>query len=517
MKVLLVNPPIISSMLIGEHPTSFQPMGLAYVAAAIEKEHKVSILDAPGEGWRNLRKISANDEKRWRLGLEFDEIARRIERDRPDAIGITIPFSTNNWSALHVASIAKKIDKDIITIVGGPHPSVRPIETLTQPDIDFIIVGEGEYSTLELLRKLEQGRYSSLDEVKGIGYRASGKPVITSARPNIQDLNSLPFPARHLLPMDEYFVASKANELYRLDIPPEARWATMITSRGCPFRCVFCSIHAVMGRKWRARSPENVLQEIEELTSKYNIDHICFEDDNMTLNRKRTKRICELIIERKLDITWSLPNGVRADTLDENLIRKMSQSGCRHLFVAPESGSQRVVNQIIKKNMDLGQVEEVVPLLKKYGIIVDVAFVIGLIGETKEDIHESLQFAYKMKRLGCDGIAVHIAVPYYGTELYEEAKKRGYLRKIFDDEHLNTAEPLIETPELTADELLELRDQFIMIAPLSTLLHLCLTHPNLAIRRMLSINTWKSFLRHIGRTLSEKVISKWYKEARASF
>jgi len=458
MRVCLVNPPIIQPKSPGVIPNPFQPLGLAYIAAVLEENHKVSIIDAPGKGWRNLLSI---DRERYYLGLSFEEIFRQVKSFSPDVVGITIPFSFNSRSAFKVASIVKSIDKEIPTILGGPHPSIRPLETLSRPDVDFVVIGEGERTFPELLQKLEQPRANALKDIAGIAYLESGKPTVNPYRPLVNDLDTLPFPARHLLPMEEYFLASQADRLYRGGaLEKGVRWASMITSRGCPYQCVFCSIHIVMGRQWRARSPENVVEEIEDLVSTYEIRHITFEDDNMTLDKNRARRICDLIVEHHLDIEWSMPNGVRADTLDRTLIERMKDSGCRWVFVAPESGDQRIVNQIIKKKIDLKKVEEAVSFLVKVRITVDAAFVIGFIGETKEDILKTIHYAEKLKKLGVARCNVAIAIPLYGTELYEQARKAGYLRKDLTDEDLMSTEPLIETPEFTAEELRKLRDLF---------------------------------------------------------
>jgi len=242
----------------------------------------------------------------------------------------------------------------------------------------------------------------------------------------------------------------------------------MITSRGCPYNCVFCSIHIVMGKKWRGRSPENVVDEIEQLVNTYDIKQIDFSDENLTLDKKRVETICDLIAKKKLDIEWYTPNGVRADTLDENLLTKMKKAGCKKIRVAPESGVQRVVDQIIKKNLSLKEVEKAVVLCKKVGIKVGCFFVIGLIGETKKDIEETIKYAYKLRRLGADGFIFSIATPVYGTELYEQAKRCGFLRDNFSDEALSAAEPLIETPEFTADELRELCARANLVNPTLT-------------------------------------------------
>jgi anaerobic magnesium-protoporphyrin IX monomethyl ester cyclase len=449
MRVCLINPPRIQPRLWGK-PSIAQPTDIAYVAAVLEKQHKVCIIDAPNEGWNNLQLI---DETKYRWGLKNSEIAARVKQGSPDIVEITVPFAGWWKSAYEVASIVKSLDKEIVTVLSGVHPSSRPSDCLMHPGIDFVVIGEAEYTTLELVGFLEKGTTEDLEKTRGIGYVKNGRTVITSPRPMIQNLDSLPFPARHLLPMSTYFAAVKEIPLRGEISKP---WATMITSRGCPHNCIFCSSHIVMGRKWRARSPENVVEEIEQLIDIYKIKQLDFNDDNMTQDKKRMEAICDLIVERRLDVEWYTPNGVRADCLDANLLRKMKASGCRKIRVAPESGVQRVVDQVVRKNLDLRKVENAVVSARRVGIGVGCFFVIGLIGETKEDIEKTIEYAYKLRRLGADSFYFSYAMPLYGTELYEQAKRGGFLSKEFSDEALAEAQPLIETPEFTADDLRQL-------------------------------------------------------------
>jgi len=426
---------------------------IAYVAALLEKQYEVHIIDAANEGCKNFEQV---DGTKCRQGLKNKEIAVRIKQWSPDVVGVTISFSGWWKTAYEVASTVKSIDKDITTVLSGLHPSARPADSLMQPNTDFVVIGEAEYTMLELVEALEQRTTADLKKVRGIGYIKNGETVITPPRPAIQDLDSLPFPARHLLPMEEYFAAVK-------EVPPRGEirkpWTMMITSRGCPYNCIFCSVHVVMGRKWRGRSPENVVDEIEQVVHTYRIKQIDFVDENMTLAKRRMENICDLLVKRGLDIEWYTPNGVRADGLDENLLTKMKASGCKKIRLAPESGVQRVVDQIVKKNLDLKKVENAVVLSRKVGIKVGCFFIIGLIGETKEDIEATIKYAYKLRQLGADSFYFSYATPLYGTELYEQAKRGGFLRNCFSDEALAAAEPLIETPEFTADDLRELSAQ----------------------------------------------------------
>ena len=449
MRVCLVNPPRVHPKGWGK-PTVYQPWTIAYVAAVLEQNHKVHIIDVPTEGWRNLEQI---DETKYRVGLTAKQIANRIKQWSPDLVGINIPFSGWSKGAFEVANIVKEIDNEIVTFLDGLHPTARPVDCLSDSNIDYVVRGEGEYTISELVDTLENRNSKDLHDIQGIGFIENKETIITPPRPEILNLDCLPFPARHLLPMEAYFEAVKENPIRGVI---NKRWAIMITSRGCPHECIFCSNHIVMGRKWRPRSPENVVEELEQLIKNYRIKQLDFYDDNMTLKKDRVMQICNLIKERGLDIEWYVPTGVRADTLDEELLIKMKRSGCRGLRIAPESGVQRVVNQVIKKNQDLKKVENAVILANKVGIKLGVFFILGMIGETKEEIKETINFAYKLRRLGAKNFHFSIATPLYGTELYEQAISGNFLKDGFNDEALGAAEPLIETPEFTTNDIREL-------------------------------------------------------------
>jgi len=425
-------------------------MDLAYVAAVLEKQHKVQVIDVPNEGWDNLEEI---DGAKYRQGLKNEEIIARIKSFAPDAVVITVPFSGWSSAAFDVAATVKKVDKDIAIALIGLHPSARPAECLKQPSVDFVVIGEPEETVLELAGVLEQGKKSELKKVKGIGFVENGETIITASRPFIQDLDSLPFPARHLLPMKQFFEAAKKIPISGNLRKPSVR---MLTSRGCPYGCIFCSNRIVMGRQWRARSAENVVAEIEHIIATYDIRQIDFLDDNIAFDRKRLETICDLIVEKDLNIEWCTPNGVRADSLDSELLAKMRKAGCVSILIAPESGVQRVVDQIIKKRQDLRKVEEVIIAARKLGIKVGCFFIIGMIGETKDDIKATIKYAYKLRKLGADRFYFSYATPLYGTELYKQAKQGGFLKSTFSDEVLSEVKPLIETPEFTCDDLLML-------------------------------------------------------------
>ncbi len=448
MRVCLINPPRIQPKAWGK-PNVFPPIVLASVAAVLEKRHSVCIIDAPTEGWKNLVEM---DKTKYRVGLSAQTIAERVKEWNPDAIVVEIPFSGWSKTAFEVVEAIKEVNKDIIVVLMGQHPSARPEACLSEANVDFVVIGEPENTVSELVDALALGK-QDFRGIDGLGFREQGNLILTGKRSFIEDLDSLPFPARHLLPMKLYNEAVKENPLRGEISKP---WTIVTTTRGCPYSCVFCSVCILWGRTWRARSPKNVVDELEHVVKTCGIKQVDFYDENMTLDKKRMADICDLIVERGLHIEWFTPNGVRADTLDEPLLRKMKKSGCKKIRVAPESGVQRVVNEVIGKNLDLKSVEQAVALCKKVGIKIGCFFVLGLIGETKADIEETIKFAYKLRSLGADSLIFSIAMPLYGTALYEQARQGGFLKEGFCDYLLAATEPLIETPEFSAQELQEL-------------------------------------------------------------
>ncbi len=453
MKVCLVNPPyLLPDNWKGMIRVS-QQLGLAYVAAALEKAgHEVRIIDCVAEDWKSTH---TQDGKKY-AGISFSELCERIRKTSPDAVGITT-FTSQKWSALQAAKIAKDAGKNIVVFLGGPHISVRPDDCLSDKSVDFVVVGEGEISTAEAIDSLQNGK--PLSRIKSIGFKENGRIIMNERRQLIENLDELPFPARHLLPMEKYFEAARSMQTARAS---SRKWANIITSRGCPYNCIFCSIHLSMGRKWRARSPENVVKEIEELVSKYGVEEINFEDDNMSLDRQRMEKICDMIIGRKINIVWNCPNGLRADSLDEPLLRKMKATGCTGIFVAAESGVQKVVDKIVGKNLDLKKVENAVMICKKVGIDIGVFFVLGLPGETKEDMKKTIEFGRKLRRMGASTCSFFVANPFYGTRLHQVARESGYLiRKDgpdIENGFLNL-DAMIKTPQFTPEEVKELREQ----------------------------------------------------------
>ncbi len=449
MKVLLINTPQSAPEKWRFPITIFMPMGLAYIAAVLERAGiEVRILDALAEGWRNTYRRDGFEH----TGLSPEDILARIRDYAPSVVGITSPFTTQARNVMAVAALAKQYDPTVTVVVGGPHPSIQPQQTLECPSIDYVVVGEGEYAFRDFVR--QQTVNGDVSQIPGLAFRR-GTDVVVNPPEAIKDLDALPFPAYHLLPMNEYYEAARRVRASRSISTYRKRWATLITSRGCPYQCIFCSIKPTMGSRWRARSPENVLSEIEFLIRTYRIRHFDIEDDNVSLDRKRFGRILDLIIERKLNIEWSTPNGMMAQTLDEELIRRMKQAGCTRAVFAPESGDQEVVRNVIRKNIDLSKVADAVRWARQYRLKSECFFVLGCPGETLESMRKTIAFARHMRRLGTDDCGFFLATPFHGTELRRLAEEKGFLRELFGDDGLNTlsGEPMIETSDFTADQL----------------------------------------------------------------
>jgi len=391
MNILLINPKI-------EGVDAWQPIGLAYLAAVLERAgHTVEI---------------------WDCNIDADKSFKKYE-----IIGISIPFSFAATEALKLVRGLKIIFPLSRIIAGGPHATTRWLEIIKLPFIDAVIVGEGEEAILEA--------------VEGKDYYYN--------KEFINDLDSLPFPARHLLPLDKYFESKgRSRNAYVYS----DRWTSIITSRGCPFRCSFCSVHPLVGSNFRFRSARNVVAEIKECYEKYGITHFNIEDDNASLNKKRFLELLALIvlekIESKMNISISFPNGLRADTLDEQVVEMMRNAGVKRLFVAPESGVERVRKEIVKKNLSNEKIEQAVKLCVKYGITVDASLVIGFPGETKLEMIRTILYGMKLKRLGVAKIGLHLATPLPGSPLYQECKEKGYLR---EGDAFKTDVPMIDCKE----------------------------------------------------------------------
>lgn len=392
MKILLINPPYTGNIntwtpdstnqAIGKQP----PLGIAYLASALrENGYPVEILD-----------INA-------LDLSREEVSRKILKIRPDIAGITV-MTLLSQNAIKVARLIKEIDKNIKVVVGGPHLSIFPKETLSFDCIDYGIYGEGEGAFSELVKKIDSN--SPCDKVGGLIYRNNGEVVINNVA-IIDDLDKLPYPAVDLLPLERY---SLANALHP--------FASIVTTRGCPSRCGFC-LRDPMNLKFRLRQPNLVVEEIKERINKFGAREINICNDSLTINRGHIEGICNELLKRRISVRWQGPS--RVDTVTPELLKLMAKSGCHALRYGVESGSQDMLYRM-KKSITLEKIRNAFKWTKEAGIETMAYFMLGYIGETPETMQQTIDFA---KELSCDGAIFSIATPLPQTELFTEAVKDG--------------------------------------------------------------------------------------------
>ena len=332
-------------------------------------------------------------------------------------------------------------------VVGGPHPTIFPKQTMEEvPEIDFVGIGEGERIIVELLDAIENKR--PISGVKGILYRKNNNIIMNEFREPIKDIDALPLPDRNLLNMKKY----KPAPTYYKKLPSYI----MLTSRGCPFNCTYCS--KIFGRLYRYHSVDRIIKEMKILIYKYGAREIIFRDDTFTINKDHVRNLCNEIIKQELNekIKWTCMT--RVHLVDRDLLLLMKKAGCWSIHYGIESGNQRLLN-LIRKGITLEQCRNAIKWTKEFGIETKTFFMIGLPTETKEESMKTLKFT---KELDPDWIQVTITVPYPGTELYETAKKDGTLKSFKWEDYQTWAgwsdKDLVYTPEeRNAEELKKLQ------------------------------------------------------------
>jgi len=428
------------------------PLGILQMASFLEKNnYTVKLIDNLGDKESVSHK---SNKEEIMYGIPKARLKQRIKESNANIVGISGQFNAHLDMVLYIAKIVKEVNPKMPIVVGGAVINDEIVKILKdKPEIDLCVYGEGENTILDLAKWCEGN--IKLEDVDGIAYKKDGKVIKNKPRQWNFKLDELPFPAYHLVDMDWYLELPKKGIHYR--IKDDYRTMTMITSRGCPENCNFCAIHLVSGKAWRAFSPEYVVDHMQLLVEKYGVEQIHIEDDNFTLDMKRAEKICDLIIERGLNVRWDTPNGVRADKLSERLIIKLKKAGCWRLTVAPEVGNQEVLDKIIDKKMDLKKVEDAARLCQKHGMPLVAFFVLGFPGETKTNLQETVDFAKRLMRKYnvIVGGAMH-ATPFYGTRLWKEVTEKGYLTKEVTPEALGQSlsgkAGLIKTNEFTPEE-----------------------------------------------------------------
>lgn len=364
--------------------TALPSLGLFYVAAELEKAgYAVKLFDTQIDDWN-------------------PEIL-----EKPDAVGIYCNTSNYHRAVEFATEVKERFNVPII--FGGPHVTIRPLEVLNNEPVDYVVVGEGEVSVVELMDVLN-GKLPGkrLNDVKGIGFKENGKAVINPARELIKNLDSIAFPARHLVDMAKY--QPSPNQYKRLPV------ATMIASRGCPYNCAFCNSTAIWTRMYRIRSVENVIQEIKQLVRDYGVKTISFWDDILGINKEWLNEFCDRLLEEKIDIIWSC--SFRVDNADRQILKKMKQAGCWCIFYGVETIDQEIL-KAINKRVTVEQITNALKLTKEAGIEIKANLILGLPGETPERVKKILKILCK---LNPDYVKFNVLTPYPETVLYNEIK-----------------------------------------------------------------------------------------------
>jgi anaerobic magnesium-protoporphyrin IX monomethyl ester cyclase len=380
-------------------------LGLSYIASVLRKNgFFASIYNADYlnnnrylnqkeifMGYDNYKSI-LNDKK----NLLWNEISKKITKFNPDILGITM-FTANYKVSKMIASNAKKFNDKMIVVVGGVHPTIDAENTLRNDEFDFLVRGEGEYTFLDLISGKE------FSKIKGLSYKQKDKIIHNEKRPFIKNLDLLPFPERN------FFITSTKH----MD------FGSVITGRGCPYNCIFCASSKIWERKVRFRSAENVLEELKHLKKNFNSNLIYFVDDTFTLDKSRAKKICQGIIDKKLNLKWKCDT--RVDALDYELVSLMKKSGCIRIKIGVETGSERMQKRI-KKNLTKAKIRKGIKIIKKVDLPLTIYLMAGFPGETDKDIKETIKFA---EEIDADYYSLSIVSPYLGTEIYDEFIKSG--------------------------------------------------------------------------------------------
>ena len=417
LHVILVNPPYRTKP--HQHPP-FPPLGLGYLAAVLEKnQYKVEVIDCQSSK------------------LSYEEFKSELSKRQPTIVGAT---STTRLykSALEIIKIVKEVHPNCLTVLGGSHVTFWDENALQEcPQLDVVVRKEGENTLLELVQRLDAGK--SYYDVIGTTCRKGKEIVRNPDRPYIENLDDLPFPARHLWDLESI---RKAEDIFYLT-----------TSRGCVYWCEFCAAVRMFGRKYRMRSVKNVVDELEFLYKTYGATVFTFCDDAFTVDQARTEELCSEIRKRGLKIKWNC--GTRVDMITKELLLKMKNAGCVSVWFGVESGTQQVLDEM-KKGISPEQTIRAIKWVRELGLKPVPNVLLGFPGETKETAWKTIKFAEKISP---DEVAFYnIATPYPGTPMYDHVIKNGWLR-VTDFDLYDATTPIFETPTLSLKELGELYEK----------------------------------------------------------
>jgi radical SAM superfamily enzyme YgiQ (UPF0313 family) len=427
LEILLVNPPFILSEDSPYSKTGavLPPLGLLYIASYLRHRHpefNIHILDAPA----------------FRLTLkDFEE---KIRDYSPDVIGITV-YTTTFSIVLETVKAIKKTFPESLVVCGGPHSSIMPDECLASPYIDVAVIGEGEEVFEELLECLRNK--DNINKVSNIVYKSNGRIVKTGYAPKRINLDFIPIPARDLIDMNIY---RPAKGTYKR-LPA----TNMITSRGCPYNCNFCS-KLIFGSKYRVQSPEKTVDEIESLIRDYGILEVIFSDDVFTVNKRRMEAFCDLLIQKQLDFTWSC--STRVNLVNPELLKNMKRSGCISIGFGIEAGDPAILKKI-DKGFSLDKAKEAIKWTKDAGIETRAFYILGFPGETRDTLRKTIDTSIE---LDTDFVIYNIAIPMPGTAMFDEAKENNLL--LYEGIELynrtDGPHPLIRLHDVTPEELIQL-------------------------------------------------------------
>jgi len=416
MNILLLSP--AKETIYGS--STMPRLGLAYLSASLERnriDHEI---------------LDLNLYKDWKKVL----IAKLKNHFFFGITSTTFEFDV----AEEVAKYIKKHAPRSIVILGGPHATLMRKEVLKScNEIDYCIRGEGEESLIKLIHSIESEHEEEIKNIEGVCYREYGEAKCNNYNA-INGLDRIPFPNYDKFELEKYTASP-------ISLP-------LLSSRGCPFNCIYCSVGIIMGKKFRKRSPENIVDEMEYLSAKYGTSSFQIQDDNFTLDIKRAKELCRRIIDRALDIRWCVPNGIRVDRVNEKLIALMKKSGCREIAIGIESTNNDVLRNL-KRGMSIETVKKVISLIQKYKIPIKGFFLVGSPGETKKDVNYYVQFAIQQRLYEA---RFNMLTPYPGTELWNWIEEKGYwtvenpFKEITKCTHIGNVKAIFETPSFSKEE-----------------------------------------------------------------
>jgi len=417
LHVTLVNPPY--PLGSHQHPP-FIPLGLGYIAAVLEEnQFEVDVIDCQA------------------LKLTQEDFKNEIRKREPGIVGVTSTTLTYK-SALQILKTAKEAYPNCVTAIGGPHATFWDENALKEcPELDVVVRKEGENTMLELAQRVEASK--PYHDLIGTTCRKNENTVRNPDRPYIENLDELPFPAHHLFPLSHL-------QKYGKVIYP------LTTSRGCTFWCNFCSAVRMFGRKYRMRSPQSVIEELEFLHKKYGASQFTFYDDAFSVDQKRAFQICEEIQKRKLKIMWDCET--RVDMVTKELLEEMKKAGCLAVWFGVEAGSKQVLDAMAK-GLTLEKTKNAFKMAKECGLMTVASVILGFPEETPETAWATIKFVEEIKP---DDVGYYIATPYPGTPMFDYVKEKGWL-KIEDFNKYDTATPTFETPTMSMKELRKIREE----------------------------------------------------------